>query len=277
MLQVSPKASVLLSRLPLTLASPQTDAVSLIQHLIQFGQDIPGRAAVTLLIQVLIEDMGEGADATYLQGLFEAYPLDQSVAKTPVRILFLSANPSDTTRLRLESEYREIDDVLLKSQYRERFSLAIRPALRVTDLQEALLRYQPRVVHFSGHGSETAALIFENNAGKLMPVNQEAVAELFGALGFHVAIVVLNACYSAAQAEQILPHVDCVIGMSQSIGDPAAIAFSAAFYRALAYGVSIQSAFDLGCNQIRLQGISGASIPVLYGHPSADLRSVRLI
>jgi len=43
-----------------------------------------------------------------------------------------------------------------------------------------------------------------------------------------------------------IKHVDCVIGMSDAIHDDTARGFGDKFYEALAFGKSIQYAFDLG-------------------------------
>ena len=67
--------------------------------------------------------------------------------------------------------------------------------------------------------------------GQPQPVDQEALVELFDVLRDNVRLVVLNACYTRPQAEAIAQVVDCCIGMNAAIGDKAAIAFAAAFYR----------------------------------------------
>jgi hypothetical protein len=276
LLQGSPRAAALQGGLPLTMANTRADAVSLVHFLLQFGQDVRGREALTLLVRALLDDMGFGTDADFLIGLFEGYPLESAHAGKPIPLLFMTANPTDTARLRLEVEYREVDDALLKARYRERFTLELRPALRASDVQESLLRYQPGIVHFSGHGAE-AGLIFEDDAGKLRLIDPAAVADLFRIVTPKVQIVVLNACWSAAQAEQIAPHVQCVIGMTQPVGDRAAIEFAAAFYRALGYGTSVQAAFDFGVNQIALMGLKSADIPTLLCNPACDPAKTKLI
>ena len=42
-----------------------------------------------------------------------------------------------------------------------------------------------------------------------------------------------------------------------------AIAFAGAFYQGLGYGESIQTAFNLGCNQIELRALGHADVPRL--------------
>lgn len=73
----------------------------------------------------------------------------------------------------------------------------------------------------------------------------------------------LNACFSETQAEGIAKHIPYVIGMSNEIGDKAAIAFSIGFYQALGAGRSIEEAYKLGCVQIIMQGIPEDLTPVL--------------
>jgi hypothetical protein len=81
--------------------------------------------------------------------------------------------------------------------------------------------------------------------------------------------VVLNACYSQQQAKAIAEHIDCVIGMSEAIGDSAAISFATAFYQALAYGKDVQTAFELGCNQVDLERLNQQDIPKLLAKKSS--------
>ena len=170
-----------------------------------------------------------------------------------ITILFLAANPKSTDRLRLDEEVRTIDERLRLAQYRDRFNLEQQWAVRTGDILDAMLRYQPDIVHFSGHGSTDGALIFEDASGAAKPVSAAALGALFEALE-GVRCVVMNACWSATHATQITKHVDCAIGMSRSVKDDTAIGFAAGFYRSLGEGKSVGKAFDLGKVQIMLDG-----------------------
>jgi hypothetical protein len=75
--------------------------------------------------------------------------------------------------------------------------------------------------------------------------------------------VVLNACFSEVQAEAIARYVPYVLGMSQAIGDLAAIEFAKGFYGALFEGRSVKDAFALGKNLIALKNIPETQTPVL--------------
>lgn len=178
-------------------------------------------------------------------------------------ILFLAANPIDSKPLRLDFEFRSIDDKLQLAKFRDMFDLRSQWAVRVNDLQGVLLRYKPTIVHFSGHGSQASELILEGVSGNTQPVSPQALRAVFSILRDNIRCIILNACYSELQAKAIAEHIECVIGMSRAISDPAAIAFASAFYQAIGYGRDVKTAFELGCGQIDLEGLPDLDTPKL--------------
>ncbi|WP_204154381.1 TIR domain-containing protein [Leptolyngbya sp. CCY15150] len=178
-------------------------------------------------------------------------------------ILFLSANPKDTSRLRLDQELRDIDEGLRRAQHRDQFRLEQRSAVRPRDIQRAMLDTQPHIVHFSGHGEGEAGLVFEDAAGKAKLVDGTALAALFALFADQLTCVVLNGCYSQVQAQAIAQHIPYVIGMNAAIGDRGAIAFSVGFYDALGAGRDVDFAHRLGCSAMQLEGAAGHLTPVL--------------
>lgn len=177
------------------------------------------------------------------------------------KILILSANPKNTTNLRLDEEVREIKNTLQLSPNRDEFQIITESALRVDDLTRFLSHHQPTIVHFSGHGSGNDGLVLEDNSGRIQLVSTQALAKLFDLFQEQVECVLLNACYSESQATAIHQHIDCVVGMNQAIGDKAAIKFSIGFYTALAAGRNYEDCFQMGCTSIDLQGIPEYLIP----------------
>ncbi len=186
---------------------------------------------------------------------------------TVKKILILSANPKDTSKLRLDEEVRNIQAALKRAKNREQFEIVTEWAVRVEDLRRALLDHQPTIVHFSGHGSGTTGLVLENNSGQMQLVSSESLARLFKLFQKKIESVLLNACYSEVQANAIYQHIDCVIGMNRSIGDVAAIEFAVGFYDALGAGNSYDDCFEVGCASIDLEGIPEAETPVLKFRP----------
>ncbi|MBD2302208.1 AAA-like domain-containing protein [Nostoc sp. FACHB-190] len=178
------------------------------------------------------------------------------------KILILSANPTDTGRLRLDEEVREIQAGLERAKSRGQFEIITKWAVRADDLRRALLDHNPEIIHFCGHGGGNQGLALADNTGKAQAVSSEALSTLFS-LFEGIECVVLNACYSEVQAEAIRQHTDYVVGMNQAIGDMAAIKFAVGFYDALGAGRSYQDAYKFGCVSIDLENIPESAKPVL--------------
>ena len=211
---------------------------------------------------------------------------DELTLPTPKTILILAANPRGTSPLQLGEEVRDIQAGLDRARQRDRFVLVQQWAVSDQEVRRALLDYSPHIVHFSGHGmgtadrspsespadsrkltaidAEASGLVLENANGQPQLVSGEALAELFALFADRIECIVLNACYSATQAQAIAQHIPYVVGMKQAIGDAAAIQFSVGFYDAILAGKSIEFAYQLGCNAIRTAGIPEHLTPVLH-------------
>jgi predicted MPP superfamily phosphohydrolase len=185
-------------------------------------------------------------------------PARPSTGENVIKVLFLAANPSGTTHLALDEEVRAIDAKIRGAEHRDRLTLLSHWAVRLDDLSGILLRHQPQIVHFSGHGSKSGSITLVGSNGQAWDVPPEALAGLFRVLKDNVRVVVFNACYAAAQAKAIVKEIDCAVGMSDAILDTHAIAFAAEFYQALAWGRSVQEAFDLGVVRLVGEGVADA-------------------
>lgn len=181
----------------------------------------------------------------------------------PIKILFLSSNPKNISRIRLDQEIREVDERIQLGKCRDQFELISHFAVRPRDIARALLRHQPHVLHFSGHGSPTEGIVLEDSNGQTKLVSAEALAKLLAVIKDNLRVVLLNACFSGLQAGGITKVTDCAIGMQKKIGDQSAIVFSASFYEGLAHGRSVQEAFDLGVVGLMMEGIPEETTPAL--------------
>jgi hypothetical protein len=193
-----------------------------------------------------------------------------SEASSARTILLLAANPASTPKLDLDAEHRAILQCLERVSKRHNLRVVSEVAVTDDDLRRALLKHEPEIVHFSGHGSGRGGLVFEE-AGEPLFISGEALAGLLRLCSTHVRCVVLNACYSEVQTKPIGSVVHYVIGMSRAIGDIAAVKFSTGFYDALASGRSYTDAFDFGCNAISLKGIPESLTPTLLVRGRARL------
>lgn len=192
-----------------------------------------------------------------------------------VRILFVVAQPKDETRIRVDRELRDVIDQLGNAKYRDRIRCDLRLATRVTDLTTALHQTRPSVLHFSGHGvervnaSRRGGLVFENNHGNAKTVLASKLAKLL--TPFSLRLLVLNACFSDQHASVFQPAVPAVVGMRDAIYDDTAIDFAVGLYEALAFGWTLQKAFDIAVARLSVIGRSGVKSPMLRGHPPSCL------
>jgi Effector-associated domain 8/CHAT domain len=268
-----PKADIILSRLDLD-GMPMAVSVDVVRFLSQFGQVADGKEALGVFLNYIQSFTGD-EDSAFIQILFHNYSLDTGQHTSPMQdnshllasktILLLGSNPLNQARLRLDKEVREIGAGLQRSRYRDRYNLQQVWAVRVDELRRALLDFHPEIVHFCGHGSGTEGIVLENDIGEAQLVSTEAIAGLFKLFARRgVECVVLNACYSAIQAEAIAKHINYVIGMSDLMRDDAAIKFAVGFYDAIGAGWSYDEAYELGCNAIASEGIPQELVPKLF-------------
>lgn len=176
-------------------------------------------------------------------------------------ILLLAASPADLPRLRVDQEARRVDEALRRGLFGQRFHLAQQWAVRSEDLLDALLRHRPAIVHFAGHGDASGQLVLEDATGRAAPIAPAAIAGLMAAPS-SVRCAVLNACWTDALAAALLEVTACVVGMTTDVGDAAAIAFAAGFYRALADGESVTAAVAAGRAEAVAEGGEDAALAV---------------
>lgn len=174
---------------------------------------------------------------------------ESNAMEKPISILFVAASPLEMPEVQSAAEFRQIQELLRRSGLTEERVKLLPPELATSpsQLAEALLRTDPDIIHFSGHGDKAGPLVLQDpTSRKSVEVPIETLEVLFRERRGRVRCVVLNACWSEKQAKVLAQHVPCVVGMTRAIPDDAALQFSEGFYRALLYGRSIQSALMLG-------------------------------
>lgn len=289
---------------------PRNAAVSLVGSLLDFGR-LGQRHSLSLVLEILRDRVGgdrrgqfdrligvldgqQGANTDPPRQASSTAPGSSAAANgaSPPRpalppigsrpmpetstILFLAANPDGTQRLALDHEAREIRSKIRAADHRDSLVFHTEWAVRPDDLLQYLNELHPQAVHFSGHGTAGGLVLHDEN-GHAKPVTSAALRALFGLHAKTVRLVVLNACFSKEQAQAIVEVIDCAVGMSQAIGDEAAIVFAAAFYRKLGFGDSVQAAFDEGRVALMLQGIPEDQTPVLLVRTGVDANRVFLV
>ena len=117
-------------------------------------------------------------------------------------------------------------------------------------LSTELTKHRPRILHFSGHGVKDALILEAEQVGKAYRLEFDKLHELIRAGGqTPLQLVFLAACHSEAAADAFLkagvPSVIAVDTASE-VADPAAMAFTRAFYLAIALEYSVHDAFEKG-------------------------------
>ncbi len=162
---------------------------------------------------------------------------------TKTKILFLAANPDNETRLQTDREYRLLKAQLERGSQRDSFDFLLPQfAVTITELVRAM-NDKPNIVHFSGHG-ETKGILITTEDNKSQPIPLPALQRLFRPLRGITQIVVLNACYSAEQAQEISKLGIYVVGNNNPITDPAALDLSEGLYIGIGEGKRFEDAFN---------------------------------
>jgi hypothetical protein len=198
-----------------------------------------------------------------------------------VKVLFFAADPLSADghqpRLQLDREARAIEREVVQARHRDNVQFETRWATRTNDLRRELLRIEPEIVHFSGHGGNRGLVFDAEDRRGPHRVDAPALKEFFSAFRGKIRVVVLNACHSRPQAEAIAEAVGCAIGTPDRIMDEAAISFSAAFYNSIAYGQSVQAAFDQACATLKMGGFADHEDPQLVMRPGLKASDIVLV
>lgn len=191
-------------------------------------------------------------------------------APKTITVLFLAGTiEGGELPLRLDREIHEIDQKLRASAYREHVRFETHQATQIRDIIDALNRYDPDIVHFSGHG-DRSSLLFEGTDGRPQALADDQLALLLQVARKPIRLVVFNACLSAEQAALATDYVEAAIGMEEPINDDTAKTFAGQLYRSLADGNSIGKAFSQASAQARVVNDDARGHPRLYVRAGAD-------
>ncbi len=196
-----------------------------------------------------------------------------------ITVVFFASEPGSNseTRLALDEEVRSIGIKIRASEHRDAVKLESRWAVRPGDILQAINELKPTIIHFSGHGSSADELILQDDNGNPKFVPMPAIVQAMALASETVKLVFFNTCYSYNQAEACAQYVAAAIGMNDPIGDEAARVFSAQFYSAIGFGLSINKAFQQAKAALMLEGIAEESTPELYIRDSEDEVSLTLV
>lgn len=195
-----------------------------------------------------------------------------------LRVLILGA--SSVGDLRVGREQKRIRTAVESALHRDQIEMDVRPAATMTDLLDGITKFRPHVVHFSGHSNEDL-IVFEDEQDEPhegVIVTARAFARAIQATDDPPLLVLLNACKSAAQIDNLVAQVvPFAIGMADSIDDGDAINYAAQFYAAIANGQSIKASHLSGQAALELAGFEGSELPTLAWAHGVDPAATVLV
>ena len=171
---------------------------------------------------------------------------------SPLKVLFVVGSDLSDDRIRPGAEYLG----LLRRLEAERilnFQSRILLAASILDLEDEIKRWQPSVVHFICHGDARGFLeLTTEDERERQPRQQfsaQALLPILQAGGLR-PLVVLNACYSGAAAQEAVPlaaelvqgGIPIVVAMAGRVADRACRFFTRRFYEALLQQESLVAA-----------------------------------
>jgi hypothetical protein len=179
-------------------------------------------------------------------------PVVSLLARNPLRVLYVQANPPGTLPLNTVASERALQDALGADAeikvIRHTTSLALRDALRESP--------GFHILHYDGHATfdaetGTGYLYLHNEQGKSYSLSSEMLATYLD--GTSVRLVVLSACETAMDSKQKrfsgIAHqlmrassLPAAVAMQFAIDDRSAIAFTKGFYGALADDYPVDAA-----------------------------------
>lgn len=121
----------------------------------------------------------------------------------PMVILSISADPRNQPRLRLGEEHKALDQTLQISRIRDAYKLETLSSCQPQDIGPALRHYCPTILHFSGYGSTIGICVKDQNGNEQTVDIEQLASVLRLAKSLGLKGVIMNACYSATQAEVI--------------------------------------------------------------------------
>jgi hypothetical protein len=169
----------------------------------------------------------------------------------------MAAAPDDKIYVNVIKEGTEIQQTL--DGQRDKFQFFHSLGITKDHFLDDLERYRPNILHFSGHGTESSSLVFQDGD----ELSSEQLEKTFQSLPFKISVVFLNACYSKHQARSISKYVDYIIGMKKAVSDEAAIIFSSKFYKSLLKNINYKEAYTDAIAYLSYYLESESSIPKL--------------
>ena len=205
-------------------------------------------------------------------------PVEQLPITPPLRILGMVASPTDLPQLDVDKEKRLVEESIKFLRAKGLVELTWLEEQTWSALQEAMWGGPWHIFHFVGHGdfdrnNGEGRVAFSDEAGRQVVLPARNLARL---LDDHrdLRLAFLNSCegargsegdpFSGTAATLVRRGIPAVVAMQYQITDNAAIAFSRAFYHAVANNLPVDAAVAAARTAVSMYDTLEWGTPVLY-------------
>ena len=192
---------------------------------------------------------------------------------SPIKILFVEANPPDSLHIRTTPELRDLQAALKAARFGADFEVIPLLGARGGDLQPALSEHQPHILHFAVHGDGDGLLLNRPGDAESEVLRAEDLLAIVrthqDATTQRLHLVLMPNCYTAHLAEMLAAVVDAAVGMEDDIDDLLVQqVITPMLYRRLADGATLANALAAVDLELRRQDQADAAEMVRL-HPEA--------
>lgn len=192
-----------------------------------------------------------------------ASPSSKKVTAPKDVLLFTWADPlGPNCGIGADREFQAVQSGLEGLREKCNIHVELEPAITSDRLPSVVARHQPKIFHFSGHGSKQGSIAVEpGRSDGLLRISD--VLSVLASFSKVIECAVFSACHSVTAEDEIGASVRYVILMSSTLDEVDAASFARGFYLKLGIGLDVPSAFDGGLALLRLENRDD-SLPQMY-------------
>ena len=175
------------------------------------------------------------------------------------KILMLLTEHEEEETLRRRKEIKAVREAKDRARSGSQFDLDSRPDIGAAKFSQEMSKIEPFIIDISGHENGIENLVLgESTRGNTLtePEKLQIISELFRVCSESVKsleCIILNGCYSMDQAQEIVQHVEFVIGINHALSETESIGFLEEFYYQIFSERNIKSAHEFGCSLLKRQ------------------------
>ena len=195
--------------------------------------------------------------------------LRRQFARKEIVLLFIAADVDEDCKINVEKDAEAIREIF---SFRSDVKVFSKVEIRAEQIIPLILRFRPTILHIDGHGNAAEIGVRENDGTGCRGVTPDDLRNVIHGNEGRLKLVYYDCCQSEQFAADASRFVESAIGMRKSISVPSAKIFASAFYQSLVGGISVERAFLIARDQLKMSDHENEmDTPCLY--PLRDLEN----